>query len=301
VTTVPDAILSGQVKMLYVMGENPVVADPDTNHIKKALEKAFVVVQDIFENETADYADVVLPSACFAETDGTFTNTERRVQRVRKAAPGKGEAREDWQILMEVMNRIGYPVSYESSEDIFEELRQVTPSYAGMTWDRIDEDGLCWPCPSADHPGTPILHKQGPIIGKGRLMAVEHDPSPETQLTEYPIVLMTGRVLEHYHTRTMTRLTEQIQNRYPENFLEINLVDADELGIADGDRVLVTSRRGTTTAVAVLSTGLRVGTAFMPFHFAEGANLLTDGEALDPTSKIPGFKQTGVRIERVLP
>ena len=299
VTTVPDAILAGQVKMLYVMGENPVVADPDTNHIKKALEKAFVVVQDIFENETAEYADVVLPSACFAETDGTFTNTERRVQRVRKAAPGKGEAREDWQILMEVMNRIGYPVSYESPEDIFEELRRVTPSYAGMTWDRIDEDGLCWPCPSEDHPGTPILHKQGPIIGEGRLMAVEHDPSPETQLAEYPIVLMTGRVLEHYHTRTMTKLTDQIQKRYPENFLEINLVDADELGIADGDRVSVTSRRGTTTAVAVLSTGLRVGTAFMPFHFAEGANLLTDGDALDPTSKIPGFKQTGVKIQRI--
>jgi len=175
-------------------------------------------------------------------------------------------------------------------------MRALTPSYAGMTWARLDGDGLCWPCPSEDHPGTPILHARGPILGKGALMAVEHDASPETLLPEYPIVLMTGRVLEHYHTRTMTKLTEQIDEKYPENFIEISLTDADALGICDGERVRVTSLRGTTTALAQISTGLREGTAFMPFHFAEGANLLTDADALDPTSKIPGFKQIGIQI-----
>jgi formate dehydrogenase major subunit len=299
VTTVPDEILQGKVKLLYIMGENPVVSDPNTHHIKKALDKAFVVVQDIFLTETTEFADVVLPSTCFAETEGTFTNTERRVQRVRKAVEPKGEAREDWQILAGIMNRIGYNCSYTSAKDIYDEMRNVTPSYKGISFERIENEGLCWPCPDNDHPGTPILHKNGPAIGKGVLVGVEHNPSPETILKGYPIILMTGRVLEHYHTRTMTKLTHQIDEKYPENYIEISLVDADELGIKNGDKVRVSSLRGEIQTTAYLSTGLRAGNAFMPFHFGEGANVLTDAEALDPTSKIPGFKQTGIKVSLI--
>ena len=299
VTTVPDEILQGKVKLLYIMGENPIVSDPDTQHIKKALDKAFVVVQDIFLNETTEFADVVLPSTCFAETDGTFTNTERRVQRVRKAVESKGEAREDWQILAGIMNRIGYNCCYTSAKDIYDEMRELTPSYKGILYERIENEGLCWPCPDEDHPGTPVLHRKGPAIGKGVLVGIEYNPSPETLLEGYPIILMTGRVLEHYHTRTMTKLTHQIDEKYPENYIEISLTDANLLGINDGDKVRVTSRRGEIRTIAYLSTGLRAGTAFMPFHFGEGANVLTDAEALDPTSKIPGFKQIGIKISLI--
>src|SRR5665648_316744 len=256
VTTVPEEILHGKVKLLYIMGENPIVSDPDTRYMKKALDKAFVIVQDIFLNETTEFADIVLPSTCFAETEGTFNNTERRVQRVRKAVEPKGESREDWQILSCIMNRIGYQCTYTSARDIYDEMRGLTPSYKGITYERIEKEGICWPCLMEDHPGTPVLHMEGPVIGKGVLVSVEYNPSAETMLADYPIVLMTGRVLEHYHTRTMTKLTHQIDEKYSENYIEINLEDAEKLGINDGDKVRVASLRGEIQTTAVLSLSL---------------------------------------------
>lgn len=302
VTEVVPAILEDKVKLLYVMGENPVVSDPDTEHVIHALEKAFVIAQDLFLNETSEYADVVFPSTAFAEKDGTFSNTERRVQRVRQLAAVKGECRDDWWIIMQIMNRIGYKCHYDKAEDIFNELRTVTPSYAGITYKRIEKEGLHWPCPTEDHPGTPILHAKGPIRngGKGLLKVMDWQPSPETQnKKEYPITLTSCRILYHYHTRTMTDRTRAVHFTAPRNWVEINKDDAAELRIKEGDWVQVTSARGSVCVEAKIVDTVQPGVAWMPFHYAQGANILSDAHALDPISKIPGFKQIGVRIEKV--
>lgn len=299
VTTTCDAILKGDVKMLYVMGENPMVSDPDVHHVKKALNKAFLVVQDIFLTETAELADVVLPATSFAEKEGTFTNTERRVQRVRPAVAPIGESKPDWMIISEIMDRLGTEANYTCAEDIFNEMRLASPAYAGMTYERIDADGLCWPCPNTEHPGTPILHSNGPVIGKGVFKAMEWLPSPETSLEDYPLVLMTGRVLEHYHTRTMTKRNDKINELYPENFIQLNPLDAQEYGIFNGEEIKISSLRGSVIAKVRFSDVVARGTAFMPFHFANGANILSDASKLDPVAKIPGFKQIGIQIEKI--
>ena len=301
VTETIPAILHDDVKLLYIMGENPVVSDPDTAHVKKALEKAFVVVQDIFLTETCDYADVVFPSNAFAEKDGTFSNTERRVQRVRQCVPPKGECRDDWWTIMQVMNRIGYRCHYDTVEEIFEELRTVTPSYAGITYQRIEEKGIQWPCPSEDHPGTPILHAKGPIRngGKGLLKCLSWQPSPDLGDPEYPMTLNTGRILYHYHTRTMTDRTRAIHFTAPRKWIEIWHEDAMEMGITDGEWVKVSSKRGSVYAEARIVDTLQPGVAWMPFHYAEGANILSDAHHLDPVSKIPGYKQIGIKIEKI--
>lgn len=303
VTETMPAILNDKVKLLYIMGENPMVSDPNTNHVREALKKAFVVVQDLFLTETAEYADVVFPSASFAEKTGTFTNTERRVQMVRQAIAPRGQCRADWEILMEVMNRIGYPCHYDSAEDIFNEMRTVTPSYAGMTYARIGagHQGLCWPCPTEGHPGTPILHVSGPGRkgGIGLLKAMQWIPSPETGKADYPFTLMTGRLLMHYHTRTMTARTPAIHSSVPRNFLEINCHDAVDLGIAEGEWVQVTSPRGSVFVEARIVDTIDRGVLWMPFHYADGANVLVDSEQLDPVAKIPGFKQVGVKLAKV--
>ena len=301
VTETIPAILHDEVKLLYIMGENPVVSDPDTAHVKKALEKAFVVVQDIFLTETCDYADVVFPSNAFAEKDGTFSNTERRVQRVRQCVPPKGECRDDWWTIMQVMNRIGYKCHYDTVEEIFEELRTVTPSYAGITYQRIEGKGIQWPCPSEDHPGTPILHAKGPIRngGKGLLKCLDWQPSPDLGDPEYPMILNTGRILYHYHTRTMTDRTRAIHFTAPRKWVEIWHEDAMEMGISEGEWVKVSSRRGSVYAEARIVDTLQPGVAWMPFHYAEGANILSDAHHLDPVSKIPGYKQIGIKIEKI--
>ena len=299
VTETIPAILEDKVKLLYIMGENPMVSDPDSNHVKHALEKAFVVVQDIFPNETTEYADVVLPSKAFAEKDGTFTNTERRVQRIRKAASVKGECKDDWWTIMEVMNRIGYPCHYDTVEDVFNEMRTVTPSYAGITYEKIEKEGVQWPCPTLEHPGTPILHVNGPGRGRGLLKALDWIPSPDTCNPEYPIVLTSCRILYHYHTRTQTDKTPGIHFTAPRNWIEIDPSDAKDLGIQGGDWVKVSSPRGSVYVEARIADTLRPGVAWMPFHYAGGANVLSDSEHLDPVSKIPGFKQIGVKIEKV--
>ena len=301
VTDTIPAIIHDKVKLLYVMGENPVVSDPDTNHVKHALEKAFVVVQDIFLTETCEYADVVFPSTAFAEKDGTFSNTERRVQRVRQVVPAKGECRDDWWTLMQIMNRIGYKCHYDSAEDIFNELRTVTPSYAGITYKRIENCGIQWPCPNEDHPGTPILHKNGPIRngGKGLLKCLTWQPSPDTCDPEYPMILTSNRILYHYHTRTMTDRTRAVHFTAPRNWVEIWHEDAMAMGIQEGEWVKVSSKRGSIFAEARIVDTLQPGLCWMPFHYANGANILTDAHHLDPVSKIPGYKQVGVKIEKV--
>lgn len=303
VTETIPAILHDDVKLLYIMGENPIVSDPDTAHVKHALEKAFVVVQDIFLTETCEYADVVFPSNAFAEKDGTFSNTERRVQRVRQVVPPKGECRDDWWTLMQIMNRIGYPCHYDKVEDIFNELRTVTPSYAGITYERIEHGGIQWPCPNEEHPGTPILHANGPIRngGKGLLKCLTWQPSPDVGDPEYPYILNSSRILYHYHTRTMTDRTRAIHFTAPRKWIELWHEDALELGITQGEWVKVSSKRGSIFAEARIVDTLQPGVAWMPFHYAEGANVLSDAHHLDPVSKIPGYKQIGIKIEKVDP
>ena len=293
-----DAAHKGEIKAIYVMGENPMVSDPDLTHVEAALKHLeLLVVQDIFLTETARLADVVLPSACFVEKDGTFSNTERRVQRIRKALPAPGEAKADWEIIAGLSTKMGYPMSYGSAAEIMAEINAVTPSYAGITYERLEKGGIQWPCPNADHPGTRFLHKDRFSRGRGLFHAVEYIPPAELPDAEYPIILSTGRVLYHYHTGTMTRLSKGSMERCPESLVEINPADAEKLSIADGQTVKVTSRRGTLQAKAKITTRSDRGTVFMNFHFHEAAvNLLTN-PALDPIGKIPEYKVCAVRVE----
>jgi len=291
---------SGDLKAMYIIGENPMVSDPDLNHAEACLKHLdFLVVQDIFMTETAQLADVVLPAACFAEKDGTFTNTERKVQRVRKAVEPPGQAKDDWWILSQIATRMGFPMSYNNSEAVFEEIRQVTPSYAGITYERIQFDGLHWPCPTIDHPGTPMLHVGKFNRGKGLFHAIDFIPPAETVDDEYPVYLTTGRHLYHYHTGTMTMKTDDINTVAPECYVEISPQSAKSLGILDGQMVKVASRRGEITAKAQFSSDIPSGTVFIPFHYGKAAaNKLTNA-ALDPVSKIPELKVCAVKLEAI--
>jgi len=298
VVEIAEAAHRGEIKAIYVMGENPLLSDPDITHVEAAFKHLeLLVVQDIFLTETARLADVVLPSACFAEKDGTFTNTERRVQRIRKAVPAPGQAKADWQIISGLSTKMGYPMSYASAEEIMKEIALVTPSYAGITYERIEKEGLQWPCPNTDHPGTRFLHKDRFSRGRGLFHAIEYIPPAELPDRDYPMILSTGRVLYHYHTGTMTRLAKGSMERCPESLVEIHPSDAERLGIQDGQAVKVTSRRGTLQAKAKVTTRSDQGMIFMNFHFHEAAvNLLTN-PALDPIGKIPEYKVCAVRVE----
>ena len=290
---------TGELKALYVIGENPMVSDPDLNHAEKALGKLdFLVVQDIFLTETAKMANVVLPAFCFAEKDGTFSNTERRVQRVRKAVEAPGFAREDWKIVCEIATRMGYPMNYPNGEAIFEEIRTVTPSYAGITFKRIDKVGIHWPCPTEEHPGTPILHTKQFTRGKGLFHAIDHRPPAELPDKDYPFMLTTGRVLYHYHTGTMTMKSRGLNTLSPECFVEISPNDATKLKLENGTMVDVLSRRGKITAKLAVSAKAVDGTMFIPFHFAKAAaNRLTNA-TVDPVAKIPEFKVCAITVRR---
>jgi predicted molibdopterin-dependent oxidoreductase YjgC len=298
IVEIMDAAHKGEIKALWIMGENPMISDPDITHVEASLKHLdLLIVQDIFLTETARLADVVLPSACFAEKDGTFSNTERRVQRIRKAVSPPGQAKADWEIIAEVATKMGYPMPYASAEEIMEEIRQVTPSYAGITYGRIEKEGIQWPCPNTDHPGTRYLHKDRFTRGKGLFHAIEYIPPAELPDSEYPMLLSTGRVLYHYHTGTMTRLGKGTSERYPESLAEIHPTDAKKLGIKDGQRVRLTSRRGAVEAKAKITPRSAKGMVFMNFHFHEAAvNLLTN-PALDPVAKIPEYKVCAVRVE----
>ncbi len=290
----------GELKALYIVGENPLVSDPDLNHAEASLKNLdLLVVQDIFLTETARIADVVLPSACFAEKDGTFSNTERRVQRIRKALDPPGEAREDWQIICDLSGRMGYSMSYADASEIMDEIARLTPSYAGISYDRIDKVGLHWPCPTPEHPGTPILHVDMFASGKGVFYGIDWIAPAESTDEEYPLYLTTGRVLYQYHTGTMTMKSEGLVDRAPECFVEISPQDAKAYGLQDGDMVRIASRRGSIEARISVSEKAVNGTVFIPFHYAKAAaNRLTNA-ALDPIAKIPEFKVCAVRLAKV--
>jgi predicted molibdopterin-dependent oxidoreductase YjgC len=257
------------------------------------------VVQDIFLTETAEFADVVLPATSFAEKEGTYTNTDRRVQLARKAIDPPGQARTDWQIVAEIATRMGYPMHYNSTEEIFFEMTSLTPSYAGLTYKRLGENGLLWPCPDRDHPGTTVLFGDTFPSGKGKFLPAEFAEAKELPDEEYPLVLNTGRVLEHWHTGTMTRRAKVLDQLQPEPFVEIHPADANALGVADGELVRVSSRRGFIVLKAKLGERTQKGSIFIPFHFREAAaNLLTRDE-LDPYGKIPEFKFCAVKVEKV--
>ncbi|MBP2145868.1 formate dehydrogenase major subunit [Methanofollis sp. W23] len=307
VTVMMDVLTDnpGELKAMYIMGENPMLSDPDLTHVEKALKSLeFLVVQDIFMTETAAIADVVLPATCYAEKTGTQTSTERRVQMWHKAQDAPGDAKLDWQILAELAAKMGYAdqFSWKTSEDVFNEMRSLTPSYAGMTYERLEKpEALHWPCPTEDHPGTPILHigKCSHPDGMGVMHPIEWKPPAEVPDEEYPLVLTTGRCLFHWHTGSMTRRSEHLHAEVPTGWIELNPEDAKELGIVDGEMVKATSRRGTVNVPAKVTKDIMKGVTFMPFHFAEcAANVLTNN-ALDPIAKIPEFKACAVKVEKI--
>ncbi|HNT34409.1 MAG TPA: formate dehydrogenase subunit alpha [bacterium] len=300
VTTAINAAADGKLKGLFVLGENPMMSDPDQNHVREALEALdFLVVVDIFPTQTSELADVILPAACYAEKDGTFTSTERRVQRVRKAVDPPGQARADWEILCDLAKRAGYDgMQYSSPSEIMDEAASVTPIYGGISFDRIDQVGLQWPCPAPDHPGTPVLHVGKFTRGLGLFSPAEYIPSAELPDAEYPFILSTGRSYFHFHTGTMTRRTRILDREQPGPYVEMNLEDAKELGVRDKEWVFVSTRRGEVRAKALVSENIRQGVLFMVFHFEEGpANLLTIN-ALDPVAKIPEYKVCAARVRR---
>ena len=294
-----NAAHAGQVKGMFVIGENPVLSDPDANHVRSALRNMdFLVVQDIFLSETAELADVVLPAVSFAEKGGTVTNTERRVQLTRPAIRAIGQARTDGDILCDLAGRMGYPMSYDSSAEVMHELASLTPIYGGMTHDRVADKGLQWPCPSLDHPGTPYLHKDRFTQGLGKFHAVEYLEAKELPDDQYPFLLTTGRLLYHWHTGTMSRRAKALHEIAPEGYVEIHPEDAQVLGVDSDEWVHVASRRGEVTVRVCVAEIVPQGTVFMSFHFREAAaNLLTHA-ALDPMSKIPEYKVCAVSIQK---
>jgi len=300
VVEIMNAAGKGKVKGLYIMGENPLLSDPDVNHVRKALKKLdFLVVQDIFLTETAELADVVLPACGFAEKDGTFTNTERRVQLLQKVLDPPGESRLDWDVLSEVAQRMGYKMSYPNAAEIAEEIASLTPIYGGITHDRLGEEELQWPCLNKSHPGTKFLHKGKFTRGKGKFHAVEFIPAKELPDKNYPFILSTGRILQHFHTGSMSRRAEVLHELVPQGVVDINPTDAKKLSIKDGEKVLVKSRRGKIKIKARVTQRVQPGCVFIAFHFREApANALTIA-ALDPVAKIPELKVCAVNIKRI--
>jgi len=332
ITELMNGVLDGRIKALYIMGENPFLSDPNMNHVEHALnEIEFLVVQDIFLNETAQLADVVLPGVSFAEKEGTYTNTERRVQRVRTALPIRGDARRDLDIICELGERIsstdietdkrmvstdgfakrmnGYGESdvihrvsdwnYADASAVWNEIAALTPSMAGLSYEKLERGGIQWPCPTAEHPGTPILHKEKFTRGLGKFTPLTFREPMEATDAEYPFVLNTGRILQHWHGGTMSRRSAGLDWIVPEGEIQINAEDGVQLGIASGDMIHVTSRRGEVTGKASLTDKLPRGMIFMNFHFAEVPTNALTNDAVDPVAKIPEYKVAAVRVERV--
>ena len=294
------AILEGKIKGMYIMGENPVVSDPNSKQVEAALKKLdFLVVQDIFMTETAKLANVVLPAASFAEKDGTFTNTERRVQRVRKGLDPLGDSRPDWKIICNLSEKMGAPMNYDDPEEIMEEIARLVPIYGGIHYERLNKNGLQWPCPNWEHPGTPYLHKGSFARGKGLFQSVEFILSDELPNEEYPFLLSTGRVLYHYNSGTMTRKVDGLNSIASQVITEIHPLDAEKNGIVDGSLVKITSRRGEITARACFTKRSPEGMVFIPFHFSEAAANILTSDTLDPVARIPAFKVCAVRVEPV--
>ncbi|MFQ5614625.1 MAG: molybdopterin oxidoreductase family protein, partial [Anaerolineae bacterium] len=329
VTEMVDGILSGQVKGWYVMGENPMMSEPNLRHAQHALEQLeFFVAQDIFFNETNVYADVILPAASFAEKDGTYTNSDRRVQRGRRAIDPPGQARADWEIVADLARRTVAQIcreaggeangptramdrricqnveqvlagwTYDHPREVWEEMRQITPAFYGITYERLEaEGGVHWPCPSAEHPGTPYLFSDEFPRGRGKFWAVEYGTESELPDDDYPFILSTGRVLYHWHGGTLTRASA-LDKIWPECTVEIHPNDAAQLGLETGDWVDVASRRGSITARLLVTGRSPEGTVFIPFHFAEAAANILTNDLLDRRAKIPDYKVCGVRLSK---
>jgi predicted molibdopterin-dependent oxidoreductase YjgC len=305
-----EAAGAGKIRAMYIMGENPALSEADGDQVIRGLANLdFLVVQDLFLTETARHAHVILPGVSFAEKNGTFTNTERRVQRVRRAVSPQNGFRSEWKIITvlarNMLRRMGrsreFPAwNHESAWDVFEEIRTHVPSYAGISYGRLEEEGgLQWPCPSAEHPGTRFLYARGFPHGRARLFPVAYREPEETPDDDYPLYLTTGRSRYHYHTGTMTRRSEDLDRMAPEERVEIHPHDGKRLGLADGDLVRITSRRGSVTAPCVLTDRCAPGQVFATFHFREvPVNRLTSG-ITDPDSGIPAFKECAVRVEKV--
>lgn len=312
VTEMMPGILAGKIKALYILGEDPVMSDPDTNHIRKCLQNVeFLALQELFPSETDPYADVFLPGASFAEKTGTFTNTERRVQMVRKAIESPGDARPDWIIIRDLAMRVlagrylnpdapfaGW--NYNSTNDIMNEINAVVPSYAGITHNRLENgETLQWPCTDPEHPGTPILHTQRFTRGLGKFAPIDHIPPAELPDDEFPMILSTGRVLYHWHGGQMSRRAKGLLAIYPQALIEVNFEDAEKLGLNGNKRVRVSSRRGSIEAEAMITERVPPGMVYANFHFPEAsANVLTIA-ALDPVAKIPEYKICAVKVELV--
>jgi formate dehydrogenase alpha subunit len=300
VTEMINAVGENKLRALIVMGENPMVADPDINHARHCLEKAeFLVVLDIFLSETAELAHVVLPGVSFAEKDGTFTGTDRRVQRVRKAIEPIGDALPDWQVICQLAQKMGASgFDFESPQQVMEEIARLTPSYGGINYDRLEQLGsLQWPCPTSDHPGTPYLHKGKFARGMGKFFALPFKDPAELVDDQYPFTLTTGRIMFHFHTGTMTRRSEKLASEVPSAYIEMHPEDARKVGLNGRRRVRVASRRGQIELDVRVTENIKQGVVFIPFHFAEAAANALTNSAIDPVAKIPEYKVCAVKIE----
>ncbi len=300
VTEIMDAAEKKQIKALYILGENPMLSDPDINHVREALQKLeLLVVNDVFLSETAQLAHVVLPAASFAEKDGTFTNTERRVQRVRKAIESIGQSKPDWWIICEVAKRMdGKGFEFSHPSEIMDEIANLSPIYGGIGYSRLENDGLQWPCPNKDHKGTKFLHGEKFSRGLGCFTPLEYKPPAELPDEEYPLVLTTARSLFHFHTGTLTRRVEGLNIIRPTERVEINPVDAEKLNITHDEAVDIVSRRGRVTGKVFITENVAPGVVSMSFHFAETPTNTLTNPILDPQSKIPELKVCAIRIEK---
>lgn len=290
--------MKGDIRALYVFGEDPAIADANIGHVREALKDLdFLVVQDIFLTETAKAADVVLPAACFAEKDGTFASTERRVQRVRKAVEPPGEAKADCQIFCELSQKMGFPLDYENAEDIFAEISSLLPQYRGINYKRIDTVGLQWPVPDEEHPGTPVLHIGSFTRGKGLFVAEDYIPPKEPVDDQYPMLFTTGRHYARYNFSSMTGKTPEIDDIAPEALAEMNPTDAERFGVNEGDMLRLTSRRGSVTIKATITDRTQPGTVFTTYNYNDTpVNFLTL-DALDRLSRTPEYKLCAIRVE----
>jgi formate dehydrogenase alpha subunit len=301
VTEMLKAVGAGEVKAMFILGENPMLSDPDIQHVEESLKSLdFLVVQDIFLTETASFAHVVLPGVSFAEKDGTFTATDRRVQRVRRAIDPVGDSKPDWEILRDLARRMGGKgFEFSSPKEILDELAGVTPIYGGIRFERIEAEGLQWPCRSLEDPGTPYLHKDQFAKGRGIFYPIAYREPAEIPDDQFPFVLTTGRMGFHFHTGTMTRVSPSLHKEAETAYMEINPEDAEGLGIDNGEMVRVTSRRGAIDIEATVTDTTDRRVVFIPFHFVESAANRLTNTALDPVAKIPEFKVCAVRIEKL--
>ncbi|HEY3273928.1 MAG TPA: molybdopterin-dependent oxidoreductase, partial [Methanocella sp.] len=292
------------IKAMYILGLNPVVSYPDSNHVMRSLDKLdFLVIQDIFWTESCKYADVVLPGACFAEKDGTFTSGERRINRVRKAVAPPGEAKADWEIFVLLAKKMGLKgFDFKSAQDVWDDMRSCTPNLFGATYAKMEKpESVHWPCPTIEHVGTPILHcgKFAAADGLGTFFGIEYRQPAEIVDLEYPFTLMTGRVIFHYHTRSQTGRSPVLDYEVPEAYVQINIDDARKLNIKEGEKIKLLSRRGEVATLARLTDEVAPGVLYMSMHFGTGAVNLVTNSALDPMSKMPELKHCAVAVKKI--